>query len=102
MATVFVSMTTRSSDLDDQKPRVNIQTEGHTLTPPSSQNDPEDQEAFGSAPSHSQSQSPARKPTPDWPEAWYCLKIHVTMTKDGRVTPPPPHAWQASVVEDMV
>ena len=102
MTIVFVPMATRASELDDQKPGVNIQTEGHTLTPPSSQNGPEDPEALGSAPSHSPSQSLARKPTPDWPETWYCLEIQVTSTEDGRVTPPPTHAWQAPVVEDMV
>ena len=73
MATVFMSLATRSSDLDDQKPGVNIQTEGYTLTPLSSQNGPEDQEAFHSAPLHSPSQSLARKLTPDWPETQYCL-----------------------------
>ena len=64
-------MATRSNDLDDQKPAVNIQTEGYTLTQPSGQNGPEDPEAFGSTPSHSPSQSPARKPTSDWPEMGY-------------------------------
>ena len=103
MATILMSMATRLSDLDDQKPGVNIQTtEGHTLTPPSGQNGSENQEAFGSAPSHSPSQSLAQKPTPDWPGTQYCLEIQVTLTKDGRVTPPPPHAWQALVVEDMI
>ena len=48
--TVFVSMATRSRNLDEQKPGVNIQTEGHTLTPPRYQNGPE--EVFGSAPLH--------------------------------------------------
>ena len=48
MATVFMSMAARLSDLDDQKPGINIQTEGHPLTPPSSQNGPEDAEAFSS------------------------------------------------------
>ena len=100
--TVFMSMATRSSNLDNQKPGVNIQTEGHTLTPPSSQNGPEDPEAFGSTPSSSPSQSPARKPTPDWPETWYCLEIQATSTEDGGVMPPPWHTWQAPVVEDMV
>ena len=95
-------MATKSSDLDKQKSGVNIQTEGHTLTPPCGQNGPEDPEAYGSTPSHSPSWSLAWKPTPDQPETWYCLEIQVTLTKDGRVTPPPPHAWQAPVVEDMV
>ena len=44
----------------------------------------------------------AWKPTPDWPETWYCMEIQVTSTKDGRGTPPSPHTWQAAVVEDMV
>ena len=57
MATVSMSMATRSSNLDNQKSRVNIQTEGHTITPPSSQNGPEETEAFGSTSSHSPSQS---------------------------------------------
>ena len=71
MATVFMSMAASSSDLDDQKPGVNIQTEGHTLTPPSGWNGPEDPEAFGSTPSCSPSQSLARKLTPD------CLRLGI-------------------------
>ena len=74
--------------------------EGHTLTPPSSQNGPEHPEAFGSAPSQSPSQSPVRKP--DCNETWYCLEIQVISTKEGRVTPPPSHTWKAPIVEDMV
>ena len=86
-----MSMAARSSDLDDQKSGVNIQTKGHTFTPLSSQNGPEDPEAFGSTQSCSPSQSPARKPTPDWPETWYCLEIQVILTKDGGMTLPLPH-----------
>ena len=76
--------------------------EGHTLTPPSGWNGPEDTKAFGSTPSHSPSQSLARKLTPNWPETQYCLEIQVISTKDGKMTPPPPHTWQMPVVEDMV
>ena len=50
MATVFMSMATRSSDPDEQKPGTIVQKEGHTLTPPSGQNGPEDPEVFGSIP----------------------------------------------------
>ena len=93
MATVSMSMATRSSNLDDQKSGVNILTEGHTVTPPSSWNGPEETEAFGSTPHpFSPSQSPVRKPTPDCPETWYCLEIQVTSTEEGRMTPPPQHA----------
>ena len=95
-------MATLSSDLDDQKSGATIQMEGHTLTPLNGQIGPEETEASSSAPSHSPSQSPVRKQTPDCPETQYCLEIQVTSTKDGGTTPPPPHAWQAPVVEDML
>ena len=95
-------MAARSSDLDNQKPGINIQTEGHTLTPPSSQNGPEDPEAFGSTPSHSPSWSLAGIQHYDWPVTCYCLEIQVPSIKDGRVTQPVPHAWQVPIVEDMV
>ena len=97
-----MSMATRSSDLDDQKPGINIQTEDHTLTLTSGWNGHEDPEIFSSIPSHLPSQSPARKPTPNKPETWYCMEILVTLTKDGTVTPLPPHAWHTPVMEDMV
>ena len=84
-------MAARSSDLDNQKYGFNIQTEGHTLTIPSDQNDPEEKEVFGSTPSHSPSQSPVRKQMPDHPGTWYCLEIQVTLTEDGEIAPPPPH-----------
>ena len=99
MATVFMSMATGLSDLDEQKPGTNIQKEGHTFTPPSNQNGPEDPEAFGSTPSPSPSQSPVRKP--GCPETWYCPEIQVTST-NKIAAPPPAHAWQVPIMEDMV
>ena len=102
MSTVSMSMASRSSDLHEQKSRVNIQTEGHILTPPSSQNGCEETEAFGSIPSHSPFQSLVRKPTPDHPGTQYCLEVQVISTKDGGTTPPYPHTWQVPVEKDMV
>ena len=93
-------MAARSSDLDEQKPGTNIQKEDHTLTPPSSPNDPEDPEAFGSTPSKPPSQSLARKP--DYPKTWYCLEIQVISTEDDKIIPPPCHTWQVPIMEDMV
>ena len=94
-------MATRSSDLDDQKYGVIIQTEGHTLTPLNGQNGLEEREASGSTP-HSPSQSLVRRQTPDFPETQYCLEIHAISTKDRGATPPPPHAWQVPVAEEML
>ena len=92
----FLSMAARLSGLDEHKPGTNIQKEGHTLTPPSSQNGPEDPEAFGSTPSR----SPSRKP--NCPETWYCLEIQVISTEDKRAVPPPSHAWHLPIVKEMV
>ena len=100
MTSVFVSMAARLSNLDDFESETKTQTEGHTLTPTCSLNGPEDPYAFGSAPSCFPSWSPARKPAPDWPETWYCLKIQVVSTEDDRAIPPSSHTWQAPIVED--
>ena len=102
MTTVFMSMATRLSDLDDFEPETKIQTEGHTLIPTGDQNGPKDPDVLGSAPSCSPSQSLARKPAPDWPEAGYCVEIQVVSMEDDRVIPPPSHTWQVLIVEDMV
>ena len=102
MVKISVSMATFSSDQDDLKSRVIIHMEGYTLTLPNGHNGPEEMETFGSALSHSPSQSLERKPTPDCPETKYCLEIWVILTKDEGTTPPSPHTWQAPVVEDML
>ena len=91
MSTVFRSMATRSSHIDDLNPTVKIQIEVYNLTPMSDQNGLEDPGAFGSAPSHSPCQSLARKPTPDQHETWFCLKIEYIYTEDDKVIPPSPH-----------
>ena len=101
MTTVFMSMAARLSNLNDLKPEIKIQTEGHTLTPASSWHGLEDLEAFESAPSHSPSQSPARNPTPNWPETQYCLEIQVISTEDDKAIPLPSHTWQVPIVKDM-
>ena len=93
-------MATKSSNLVKQKPGTNIQKEGHTLTPTSSWNGPEDPEVFWSTPSQSPSQSLVRKP--ECHETWYCPEIQVISTKDERAAPPPSHTWQVPIVEDIV
>ena len=95
-------MAAKSSDLDDQKSGTTIQMEGHTLTPPNGWIGPEEMKESGSSPSHLPSQSLMRRQTPDCPETRYCLEIQITSTKDGGTNPPPSHAWQVPVVEDML
>ena len=95
-------MATKLSDLDDPKSGVTIQMEGHTLAPPTSWKGPEERVMSKGTPSHSPSQSLVRKLMPDCCETQYCLGIQVIPTEEGGATPPPPHAWQAPVVEDML
>ena len=102
MTTAFVPMATKSSDLDDQQFGANLWAKGDILTPPSGWNGPGGTEALGSTPSHSPSQSPARKPMPDYPEIWHCLGMHMTLTKEVGTALPPPHVWMVPVVDDML
>ena len=75
---------------------------GNTITPPNSWNGPKEMETSGSTLSCSPSQSLARRQRPDHPGTWYYLEIQVILTEDRGTTPPPPHAWQAPVMEDML
>ena len=102
MATVFMSVAARLSDLDDQKPGINFQTEGHILTPPVAEMALKIQRHL-EVPHHIHHLSlQQRNQHLISPETWYCLEIKVTSTTDERATPPPPHTWQAPIVEDMV
>ena len=58
--------------------------------------------ASGSSPSCLPSWSPAKKPPPSHPDTRYYLGIHVTLSEETGVVPPPSHAWTAPLVEDML
>ena len=95
-------MATQSSDLDNLKFGVTIQTEGHTLTSLNGWNGLKEMKVSGNALSHLPSQSLVRRKAADCPEIQYCLEIQVILTKDKGTTSPPPHASQVPVVEDML
>ena len=57
---------------------------------------------FRQFPSHSPSWSLARRPLPSHPNTRYCLGIHVTLTEETGVVPPPSHTWTVPLVEDML
>ena len=56
----------------------------------------------GSSPSCLPSWSLARGPPPSCPITKYCLGIHLTLTEETGVVPPPSHAWTVPLVEDML
>ena len=100
--TTVISMTAKSSNLDDQMSGANLQTEGYTPIPSRGHKDPEEMGVSGSAPSHLPSWSAARKQLPTFPNTRHCLGIHMTLTKETGATPPPPHAWMVPIVEEML
>ena len=102
MTTTVISMATKSSDLYDWISGANLQTEGCTLTPPSGQKGLEETGALASAPCHSPSWSLGGQLSPGHPKTQYCLRIHVTLTKEIGAEPLLPHAYMAPVVEDML
>ena len=96
-------MAAKSSNLDGWTSGAHLQTEPpHHPYPSRGQKDLEKMGASGSAPSHLPSWSLNRKPSPSCPNTRHCLGIHVTLIKEIGAAPPPPHAWMAPVVEDML
>ena len=102
MATTVASMATKSSDVYNQTSGPNLWMEGHTLPSPRVLECLEEMGASGRVPFPSPSRSPERSPSTGPPGTWYCLGIHMTLTNDVGNEPPPPHAWMAPLVEDML
>ena len=82
MATNFMSMAAKSSNLDDRTSGANLQIEGHVDVPPQSTKDPGELGASCSSLSHSPSWSLARRPPLSYPNTRHCLKIHVILTEE--------------------
>ena len=101
MATIIMSVATRSSDMEDQRSGANLQTEGNVGMESQCQKDPEEMAEMGSSSSHLPPWSPARGPPPNHPNTRYCLGIYVTLTEETGVVPPLSHTWTAPIVEDM-
>ena len=101
MATIIMSMATRSSDLEDQRSGANLQTEDHMGVESPHWEGPEEMGALVSSPFHLPSWSLARGALPNCPNTRYCLGIHVTLSKETGMVPPLSHAWTVPLVEDM-
>ena len=97
-----MSLAAKSSDLGNRTSGASLQMESHADMPSQSAKDQWESGASGSSSSHLPSWSPARRPPSSHPNIRYCLKIHVTLTKELGVVPPPCHSWMAPLVEDML
>ena len=95
-------MAAKSSNLVDEMPAVNLQTEGYVDVPPQSAKDLQELEASDSSSSCLPSWSLAWRPLSSCPNTKHCLEICVTFTEELRAVPPPSHSWMAPLVEDML
>ena len=97
-----MSMAAKSSDLVDEMPGVNLQTEGHEDVLAQSAKDLQEPEASDSPPRHLPSWSPAQRLPSGHPDMKYCLDICVTLMEELGAIPLPSHSWMAPLVEDML
>ena len=97
-----MSMAAKLSDLGNRMSGASLQMEGHVDVPSQSAKDPWELGALGSSPSCLLSWSPARRPLSSHPNIRYCLKIHVTLTKEVGAVSPPSHSWMAPLLKDML
>ena len=97
-----MSMAAKLSDLGNRMSGASLQIEGHRDMPFQSAKDPWESGVLGSSPSPLPSWSLARRPPSSCPNIRYCLKIHMTLTKELEVGSSPSHSWMAPIVEDML
>ena len=76
--------------------------EGYVDMPSQGAEDQWESEALGSSPSHLPSWSPVRRSPSGYPNTRYCLKIHVTLTKELGAVFPTSHSWIAPLMEYML
>ena len=80
----------------------NLQTEGPEERPAQQAADHHEMEEEDSSPHNSPTWSPVPRPPTGHLNTNYCLLIQATLTDELGDVPPPPHAWMALVVEDML
>ena len=102
MATNFMSIAAKSSDLEDRMSGANLQMEDHAGVPSQSVKDAGEFGALGSSPCHSSSWSLARRLLSSCPNTRNCLEIHLTLTEELGVVPPLSHTWTVPLIEDML
>ena len=97
-----MSIAAKLSDLGDKTSGANLQADGQVEKPAQGAADWwEMEEEDGSLP-NSPTWSPVQRLPLGCLNTKHCLEIRVTLTDELGDVPPPPHAWMAPVVEDML
>ena len=97
-----MSMAAKSSNLGDKTSEANLQADGQVEKPAQGAVDWWEMEEEDSSPHNSLMWSPVQRPPSGHLNTKHCLEIWVTLTDELGDVPPPPHAWMAPVVEDML
>ena len=95
-------MAAKSSDLGDKTSEANLQADGQVEKPAQGAADQWEMEEEDGSPHNSPTWSPVQRLLLGHLNTKHCLEIQVTLTDELGDIPPPPHAWTAPMVEDML
>ena len=95
-------MAAKSSDSGDKTSEANLQVDGQAEKPAQGAADQQEMEEEDGSPPCSPTWSPVQRPPLGHLNTKHCLEIRVTLTDELGDVPPPPHAWIAPIVEDML
>ena len=102
MATNFMSMAAKWSNLVDKTSEANLQVDGQVEKPAQGVVDLWETEEEDSSPLCLPMWSPVQRLPLGHLNTKHCLEIRVTLTDELGDVPPPSHSWLAPVVEDML
>ena len=97
-----MSMAAKTSDRGDDRTEGNLQMDGPEERPAQGVADHHETEEEDSSPHNSPTWFPILRSPTGRLNMNYCLSIQATLTDELGDVPPPPHAWMAPVVEDML
>ena len=95
-------MAAKLSNLGDKLSEANLQVDGQAEKATQGAANWWQMEEEDSSPHNSPMWSPVQRLLLGCLNTKHCLEIQVTLTDELRDVPPPPHAWTAPVVEDMM
>ena len=95
-------MAAKLSDLGDKTSEANLQADGQAEKPAQGAAYWQEMEEEDCSPPNSPTWSPVQRPPLGCLNTKHCLEIQVTLMDELGDVPPPPHAWMAPVVEDML
>ena len=97
-----MSMAAKSSNSGDKTSEANLQVDGQAEKPAQGAVDWQEMEEEDGSPPNSLTWSPVQRPPLGHLNTKHCLEIQVILMDELGDIPPPPHAWMAPIVEDML